>query len=213
VGSRFDRERRWVKFCSWKTAPGHSPLLEQLCGLLSELDSRQSRCCDVPQIIYGQRANRDVAPEGTASVSVLLFCACWSSLPTTQPWRPALGSYRIASSHLKPRVGREYLHAKTPAVVEMAVGIAILTPWQVGACAASARLLCPVNLVVAGYFNIAVRDVVLRLGALVDAGRAGRRFKHAGEIQLTYRGQRRLPPAIGAQPADPSILVRQPCGI
>jgi hypothetical protein len=113
-GSRFDRERRWVKFCSWKTAPGHSPLLEQLCGLLSELHSRQSRCCDVPQIIYGQRANRDVAPEGTASVSVLLFCACWSSLPTTQPWRPALRSYRIASSHLKPRVGREYLPAKTP---------------------------------------------------------------------------------------------------
>ena len=93
------------------------------------------------KIIYGQRANRDVAPEGTASVSVLLFCACWSSLPTTQPWRPALGSYRIASSHLKPRVGREYLPAKTPGVVEMAVGIAILTALASGSvrrqCAAA----------------------------------------------------------------------------
>ena len=39
-----------------------------------------------------------------------------------------------------------------------------------------------------------------------------RPFDH-GEIQLTYRGNRYFPPTIGAQSANPSILVRQPCGI
>jgi len=30
---------------------------------------------------------------------------------------------------------------------------------------------------------------------------------------MAYRGQRRFPPAVGAESADPSILVREPRGI
>ena len=52
-----------------------------------------------------------------------------------------------------------------------------------------------------------------RLGAFVDVGRAGRSFEHAGEIQMVYRGQRRFPPALGTESADPSILVRQERGL
>ena len=52
-------------------------------------------------------------------------------------------------------------------VVEFAVGIAILTAWPViGAYAASAWLLLVAgNLALGGFFDIAVRDVVLAIGA------------------------------------------------
>lgn len=30
---------------------------------------------------------------------------------------------------------------------------------------------------------------------------------------MAYRGQRRFPPAVGAEAADSSILVRQECGL
>jgi hypothetical protein len=48
------------------------------------------------------------------------------------------------------------------------------------------------------------------------AGRFGRsrqtrsEVDYAGEVQLTHGRQGRLPSAIGAQPADSRILVRQP---
>jgi hypothetical protein len=48
---------------------------------------------------------------------------------------------------------------------------------------------------------------------LVGVGRPGRTFEHAGEIHMTYRGQRRFPPTLGAESADPSILVRQERGL
>jgi hypothetical protein len=53
-------------------------------------------------------------------------------------------------------------------VIECAVGISILTAWPVvGAYVASAwLLLVAVNLTLGGYFDIAVRDVVLSIGAL-----------------------------------------------
>ena len=56
-------------------------------------------------------------------------------------------------------------------VVEVAVGIAILTALPVlGAYVASAwLLLLAVNLAVAGYFDIAVRDVVLSIAAFTLA--------------------------------------------
>jgi hypothetical protein len=38
-------------------------------------------------------------------------------------------------------------------------------------------------------------------------------FEQGGEIQVTYRRHRGLPSAIGAQSADPGILVRQHRGI
>jgi hypothetical protein len=56
-------------------------------------------------------------------------------------------------------------------VVEVAIGIAILTALPVlGAYVASAwLLLLAVNLAVAGYFDIAVRDVVLSIAAFTVA--------------------------------------------
>ena len=55
----------------------------------------------------------------------------------------------------------------TVGVVEFAVGISILTALPViGSYVASAwLLLVAVNLTLAGYFDIAVRDVVLSIGA------------------------------------------------
>jgi hypothetical protein len=44
-------------------------------------------------------------------------------------------------------------------------------------------------------------------------GRADWRLEHAGEIQNAYRGQRRFPPALGAESADPSILIRPHRGV
>jgi hypothetical protein len=56
-------------------------------------------------------------------------------------------------------------------VVEFAVGVSILTAWPViGAYVASAWLvLVAGNLVAAGFFDIAVRDVVLAIGAFTLA--------------------------------------------
>ncbi len=56
-------------------------------------------------------------------------------------------------------------------VIEIAVGIAILTRWTVLASyvAAAWLLLIAVNLVAAGYFDVAVRDVVMAIGAFTLA--------------------------------------------
>jgi hypothetical protein len=56
-------------------------------------------------------------------------------------------------------------------VVELAVGIAVLTAWtRLGAYVASAWLiLVAINLAVAGYFDVAVRDVVMSIGAFTLA--------------------------------------------
>ena len=57
---------------------------------------------------------------------------------------------------------------RTVGVVEMAVGLLILTQWtRIGAYLASAWLLCiALNLVLAGsFFDVAVRDVALSVGA------------------------------------------------
>jgi hypothetical protein len=56
-------------------------------------------------------------------------------------------------------------------VVEFAVGISVLTALPiVGAYAASAwLLLVAVNLTLGGYFDVAVRDVVLSIGAFTLA--------------------------------------------
>lgn len=56
-------------------------------------------------------------------------------------------------------------------VIEVAVGVAILTNWtRLGAYVASAWLLCiALNLVLAGYFDVAVRDVVMSLAAFTLA--------------------------------------------
>lgn len=56
-------------------------------------------------------------------------------------------------------------------VIEMAVGIAILAGWtRVGAYVASAWLLgVAANLLLAGYYDVAVRDVVMSLAAFTLA--------------------------------------------
>jgi hypothetical protein len=56
-------------------------------------------------------------------------------------------------------------------VIEFAVGVAILTGWtRVGAYVASAWLLgIAVNLVAAGFYDVAVRDVVMSLAAFTLA--------------------------------------------
>ena len=56
-------------------------------------------------------------------------------------------------------------------VVEVAVGIAVLTAWtRLGAYVASAWLiLVALNLALAGYFDVAVRDVVMAIGAFTLA--------------------------------------------
>ena len=56
-------------------------------------------------------------------------------------------------------------------VVEVVVGIAVLTAWtRLGAYVASAWLiLVALNLTLAGYFDVAVRDVVMAIGALTLA--------------------------------------------
>jgi len=52
-------------------------------------------------------------------------------------------------------------------VIEMAVGIAILTRWtRLGSYVAMAWLICiALNLVLAGYLDIAVRDLAMSVGA------------------------------------------------
>ena len=56
-------------------------------------------------------------------------------------------------------------------VIEIAVGLAILTAWtRLGAYVASVWLvLIALNLVLAGYFDVAVRDVVMAIGAFTLA--------------------------------------------
>ena len=56
-------------------------------------------------------------------------------------------------------------------IVEIAVGIAVLTRWtRLGAYAASAWLLAIAgNLVLAGFYDVAVRDVVLSIAAFTLA--------------------------------------------
>jgi hypothetical protein len=56
-------------------------------------------------------------------------------------------------------------------VIELAVGLAILTGWtRLGAYVASAwLLLVAVNLAIAGFFDIAVRDVVMAVAAFTLA--------------------------------------------
>lgn len=56
-------------------------------------------------------------------------------------------------------------------VIEIAVGVAVLTRWTVlGSYVAAGWLLCiAANLVVAGYLDVAVRDVVLAVGAFTLA--------------------------------------------
>jgi hypothetical protein len=56
-------------------------------------------------------------------------------------------------------------------IVELAVGLAILTAWtRIGAYVASAWLLAvAANLVAAGFFDIAVRDVVMAVAAFTLA--------------------------------------------
>ena len=53
-------------------------------------------------------------------------------------------------------------------VIELAVGVMVLTAWtRVGAYVASAWLVgVALNLALAGYFDIAVRDVVMAIAAL-----------------------------------------------
>jgi hypothetical protein len=56
-------------------------------------------------------------------------------------------------------------------VIELAVGIAILTGWtRIGAYVASAWLLgVAANLVLGGFFDVAVRDVVMAIAAFTLA--------------------------------------------
>ena len=56
-------------------------------------------------------------------------------------------------------------------IIELCVGLAILTSWtRLGAYVASAWLLgVAANLIVAGYFDVAVRDVVMAVGAFTLA--------------------------------------------
>src|SRR5690606_42159656 len=56
-------------------------------------------------------------------------------------------------------------------VIEVAVGVAILTNWtRLGAYVASVWLVCiALNLVLAGYYDVAVRDVVMALAAFTLA--------------------------------------------
>ena len=56
-------------------------------------------------------------------------------------------------------------------IVELAVGIAVLTAWtRLGAYVASAWLiLVAINLALASYFDVAVRDVVMSIGAFTLA--------------------------------------------
>jgi uncharacterized membrane protein YphA (DoxX/SURF4 family) len=56
-------------------------------------------------------------------------------------------------------------------IVELVVGLAILTGWtRLGAYVASAWLIAvALNLALAGYFDIAVRDVVMAIGAFTLA--------------------------------------------
>lgn len=66
---------------------------------------------------------------------------------------------------LLPVSAQAFMHVV--GVIEIAVGLAILTRWTaVGSYVAAVWLLCiAANLVLAGYFDIAVRDVVMAIAA------------------------------------------------
>jgi len=72
-------------------------------------------------------------------------------------------------------------------VIEVAVGIAILTKWtRLGAYVASAWLLgVAANLVLAGYLDVAVRDVVMSLAAFTLA-----RIAEVGETATARESNR-----------------------
>ena len=90
------------------------------------------------------------------------------------------------SSYVSP-LAAQVLPLSTPTlmgvvgVVEIAVGVAILTSWtRLGAYVASAWLLAvAANLVTAGFYDVAVRDVVLSLAAFTLARLAEVREEHA----------------------------------
>lgn len=74
------------------------------------------------------------------------------------------------SQHLLPFSGKTFMHLV--GVIEMLVGLAILTRWtQIGAYIASAwLLLIAVNLLTSGgFFDLAVRDVEIAIAAYVLA--------------------------------------------
>jgi hypothetical protein len=74
-------------------------------------------------------------------------------------------------------------------VVEMAVGVSILTAWPVfGAYVASAWLLLVAgNLVLGGHFDVAVRDVVLAIAAFTLARLMELRLPEAARLTLHGR--------------------------
>jgi hypothetical protein len=74
------------------------------------------------------------------------------------------------SQHLLPMSGKTFMHLV--GVIEMIVGLAILTRWtRIGAYIASAwLLLIAVNLLTSGgFFDLAVRDVEIAIAAYVLA--------------------------------------------
>jgi len=77
-------------------------------------------------------------------------------------------------------------------IIEIGVGLAVLTRWTViGSYAAAAWLsLIAVNLVLAGFFDIAVRDVVLAVAAVTLARLTETRDAAAGRVE-----ERRIEPA------------------
>jgi hypothetical protein len=72
-------------------------------------------------------------------------------------------------------------------VIELAVGIAILTGWtRIGAYVASAWLLgVAVNLLLAGFLDVAVRDVVMAIAAFTLA-----RLAEVRELAPVYSAAR-----------------------
>lgn len=78
-------------------------------------------------------------------------------------------------------------------IVELAVGIAVLTAWtRLGAYVASAWLiLVALNLALAGYLDVAVRDVVMAIGAFTLARLTEVRQAALANDRSTVAGQRR----------------------
>jgi hypothetical protein len=72
-------------------------------------------------------------------------------------------------------------------VIELAVGVAILTGWtRIGAYVASAWLLgVAVNLLLAGFYDVAVRDVVMAIAAFTLA-----RLAEVREVAPVYSAGR-----------------------
>ena len=129
------------------------------------------------------------------------------------------GSYvSPAAAHLLP-VSPDVLMGIV-GVVEVAVGIAILTALPVlGVYVASAwLLLLAVNLAAAGYFDIAVRDVVcpsprsLWPGSLRFATGSRYRKRHATSPWATRRSPAMRPSAIVALASRPGMLCTSPRG-